>query len=718
MSSYQTSTLPSQSDVDVGAILQALWRGRGWITAVVLCVGLAAYMAMAQMTPMFTSEAHILIDNGEKNTFTRPASGESNRSSRSALVDEEAVASQVQVLLSHDLALKVIRDLKLDTEPEFTKISNSQSPVRALLGMFGLAKGPSKEVLEERVLDAFIKRLEVFPISNSRVINVQFSSADPRIAAQVANRLAENYLKWQQGEKLTENRNASKWLGEQVGKLREKVETSEAAVERFRSKTGLFSGSNNITLNSQQLSELNSQLILAKAQRTEAEARASLITKMLKEKGDVDGASDVLRSALIQRLAEQRVRVQREVSELSATLMSSHPRIKELKSELSSVRQQILGEARKVMKGLQNEAQIAGARETSLRSSLDEIKQRSSHASENEIKLRSLEREAKANRDLLESYLARLRDSSTRHDALSVPAHASVISKARLSDMPSTPKPPAVAALAATGAAIVLLALVVTLELLSSPAAPAAPVPQAAQRGAPYPHRRHDDAINPMTERRAIQAAPQQTTSSETIADHLMATNQGVKGCRVMIAPEYARYDATSEAIALARALANSGKSVVLVDASDGKIGLADALTMGNSTGLSDLINGSATFEGAIQRDTKSAVQLIARGSQPGLPAANGNSSRIFGALSEIYDFVLVYANGAAAQAHVIEYRDGVAATVVVADPNAVAQPGEHAMRQWLSAGQYHGEILSLPTGQSARSVFARAGIAPSVVAS
>ena len=448
MSTYQNATTSPQADVDVGALLRAVWRNRGWITAVVLSVGLAAYLAMGQMTPLYTSQVHILIDNGE-NSFTRPASDEAGRGQENAVPDAEAVASQVQVLLSRDLALEVIYDLELDQVPEFAKVADGKTPLHALLGILGLEKQPSKAVRDERLLDAFMKRLDAYPIQNSRVINVEFSAADPRVAARVANRLAEAYLKWQQREKLNKNRNASMWLSEQVTELRKKVEASEAEVEQFRGKTGLFSGSNNVTLNSQQLSELNSQLILAKAQRTEAEARAKLITKMLKDKGDFDSASDVLHSALIQRLSEQRMRVQRELSELSATLLPSHPRIKELKSELESVRQQILAEARKVVRSLENEAQIAGAREASLRDSLDEIKQQASKSSESQIELRSLEREAKANRDLLESYLARLRDASARNDALSVPAHANIISKARPSDKPSTPKPWVVALLAA-----------------------------------------------------------------------------------------------------------------------------------------------------------------------------------------------------------------------------------------------------------------------------
>ena len=698
MSTYQTSTTSPRTDVDVGTLMRTIWRNRGWITAVVLSVGVAAYLAMAQMTPMYTSEAHILIDNGE-NTYTRPASGETNNQRNRILVDPEAIASQVQVLLSRDLALRVIRELKLDALPEFSKSSNSRSPVRMLLNLIGLAKDPSAAVREERVLNAFIKRLEVYPVRKSRVINVQFSSIDPQVAATVANKIAEAYLQWQQSEKLSENRDASKWLGEQVEELKKKVAASEAAVEKFRSSTGLFAGTNNVTLNSQQLSELNSQLILAKAQRTEAEARAKLITKMLKEKGDIDGASDVLRSNLIQRLSEQRVRVQRQVAELSATLMPSHPRIKELKSELSGVRQQILSEARKVMKGLQNEAQIAGAREASLRASLDEIKKQTSKANENEIELRSLEREAKANRDLLESYLVRLRDASVRSDKLSAPAHASIISTARVADKPSTPKPQIIAALAAVGTAIVLLALIVTIELLSTPRQA-----MAASTGVagptPNPHtmrRRHDDMPGQRIDRRASQAfhqPPQASPINPETVKQLLAQSQGKRGLRVLVAPEYARYGAGPNAVELARALAAGGRSVVLVDNSEDQFGPGSILGLQSQAGLSELMSGQSSFEQVVRRDPQSTVQVISRGLAPGQPGYGAKAPHIFGALDQIYDCVLAYANGANAQAFATEHRDLIGVSVVISDPNAIPRPGEMSMQQWLSGSQLGGMLL------------------------
>lgn len=197
---------------------------------------------------------------------------------------------------------------------------------------------------------------------------------------------------------LEQTKEASAWLSAQIKELTRKVEAADIAAERFRSAPGLFEGTNDTTLDTQQLSELNSQIILAKAQRTEADARAVLMRKMLKEKGDVDGAADILNSRLIQRVLEQRVRVQREIAEVSINLLPSHPRIKGLRSEIADLQRQIRQEARNAVTSLQNKAQIAGAREVSLQKSLTQWKQTAAKGNESQIKLRALEREAQADR--------------------------------------------------------------------------------------------------------------------------------------------------------------------------------------------------------------------------------------------------------------------------------------------------------------------------------
>ena len=298
------------------------------------------------------------------------------------------------------------------------------------------------------------------------------SSTPPAIrplAAKIANQLADSYIDWQRKAKLEQTKDATAWLSDQIEVLRKKVAESEAAAEQFRSSEGLYAGSNNVTLNEQQLSEINSQLILAKAQRSEAEARARLIQKMIDDGGDIDATPEVLKSELIGRLVEQRVQVQRELAQLSATLLPSHPRIKQLNSELADVREQIRDEASKIVKSLKNEAEVASARETSLRNSLNDTKAQASGQGDAEIKLRALEREAKANRDLLKSYLARYRDASARHDMGSVPAQAAIVSRAHASILPSFPKRGPLSLLIMAATALLALAYVVARELIGAP---------------------------------------------------------------------------------------------------------------------------------------------------------------------------------------------------------------------------------------------------------
>ena len=170
------------------------------------------------------------------------------------------------------------------------------------------------------------------------------------------------------------------------------------------------------------------------------------------------------------------MQVQRELAQLSATLLPSHPRIKQLNSELADVREQIRDEAAKNVKGLKNEAEVASARETSLCNSLNDTKARDSGQGDAEIRLRALEREAKADRDLLESFLARYRDASARHDMGAVPAQAAIVSRAHASILPSSPQRGPLSLLIMVATALVALASLVARELLGAPASAA---PQA-----------------------------------------------------------------------------------------------------------------------------------------------------------------------------------------------------------------------------------------------
>lgn len=431
----------------------------------------------------------ILID-GRENVFLRP-NGE--RSEERNALDAEAVTSQVQLLQSRDLAREIIRKNKLAERPEFDPVLRGLSPLRSLLALFGIGRDPFSLTPEERVLDAYYDRFTAYAVDKSRVVVVEFQSRDPELAARVADSIAEGYLVLQQGARQAQAKSAGQWLAAEIESLRKKVADAESRVEDFRSKSSLFVGTNNTTLSNQQMGELNTQLNNARALKSDAESKARLIKEMLQSGKPIE-ASEVLNSELIRRLSEQRVTLRAQLAEQSSTLLDGHPRIKELKAQLADIDRQIREEAGKVSRSLDNDSRIASGRVEGLSASLDQLKKQASSNNGQDVQLRALEREAKAQRDLLESYLAKYREANTRENIEAAPADGRIISRATVSNTPAYPKKLPIVLIATLATLLLSAGAIVTGELLrmTAPRAVAVFAPSAAARRTPVraPHGR------------------------------------------------------------------------------------------------------------------------------------------------------------------------------------------------------------------------------------
>src|SRR6195256_1559740 len=223
-------------DLDLRALGQALAHNRGWIIVPTVLAAVLSIAAVNLVTPRYKSEARILID-GRENIFLRP-NGERNEE-RSAL-DAEAVTSQVQLLLSRDLAREIIKKNKLAERPEFDPVLQGFSPLKSLLALVGIGRDPLSLTPEERVLEAYYDRYTAYAVDKSRVIVIEFQSRDPALAAKVANSIAEGFLAMQQGARQDQARSAGQWLSGEIDSLRKKVADAESRVEDFQSKSSLF----------------------------------------------------------------------------------------------------------------------------------------------------------------------------------------------------------------------------------------------------------------------------------------------------------------------------------------------------------------------------------------------------------------------------------------------------------------------------------------------
>ncbi|WP_407170116.1 GumC family protein [Bradyrhizobium sp. ORS 111] len=673
------------SDLDLHALGRALASRRGWIIVPTVLVFALSLAAVNVVTPRYKSEARILID-GRENVFMRP-NGE--REQERTALDPEAVTSQVQLLLSRDLARDIIKKNKLAERPEFDPVLRGFSPLKSLLALFGIGRDPFSLTPEERVLDAYYERFQAYAVDKSRVMVIEFQSQDPELAARVANSIAEGYLVLQQAARQDQAKSASTWLSGEIDNLRKKVSDADARVEDFRSKSGLFVGTNNTTLSNQQMGELNTQLNNARALKADAETKARLIREMLQSGKPIE-ASEVLNSETIRRLTEQRAAIRAQLAEQSSTLLDNHPRIKELKAQLTDYDRQLRDEAAKVSRSLENDARLARGRVDELQASLDQVKKQASSSNTQDVQLRALEREAKAQRDLLETYLAKYREATARENIDGAPTDGRIISRASVSNTPAYPKKLPIVLIATLATLLLSSGVIVTGELLrisgpSSVGRAFAPVVASVRRREPVMEPVVENRVEPELTRepqgplqpepklelpRQPDLQPELGLSPEPVAapDHAVSepppahaqpvseldelaarlVADGAAARKVTVLGTAGGESVTQTALTLARLMARQAK-VVVVDLVASSPTMTAASVDPGAPGLAELMQGEATFAQIITKDRQSRVQLVSAG-RPGFDRAILQSPRLslaIDALVRVYDHVLLDAGSA-----------------------------------------------------------------------
>jgi uncharacterized protein involved in exopolysaccharide biosynthesis len=647
------------ADFDLSGLGSALWRKRYAILRPTIIVALIAFAVVMLIPPKYQSESRVLVI-GRDNVFLRP-DAEKDVVDR-GVVDPEAVTSQAQLILSRDLASEVIAKLKLNELPEFDPALGGVSLIKSLLGFVGITRNPMSMTPEERVLEAYYDRLTVFPVEKSRVIVIDFLSENPQLAASVANAIADAYLKRQQEAKQDQARSAGVWLSGQIDQLRKKVADAEAKVEAFRTKSNLLVGPNNTTLSTQQLGDLNAQLAAARAQKSDAEAKARLIREMLKS-GEPIESSDILNSELIRRLSEQRVTLRAQLAEQSSSLLGNHPRIKELRAQIGDLDQQIRKEAEIMARSLENDSKLADARVAAQLTTFDQLKGLAATSNEDDVQLRALERDAKSQRDLLESYLAKYREASARDTIASAPPDARVISRATVSNVPAYPKKLPTVLIASLATLVLMSGLVLTRELLDGSAGGTMGVPvgrarrqsaagadfdAAAERVAQRPIGPDSLAARLRSVVKGKEPAPVGVPVSaiEEFAHNLHQV--GVAGSQMAFFGAAPDLDTGAVAIRFARALARDAR-VVLVGLGSGDAAIREISSDPNAPGLAELAAGSASFGDIITKDRASGLNLIASARdgamRNGLMSVPGMSKN-FDALAYSYAHVVIDAGG------------------------------------------------------------------------
>lgn len=464
-------------ELDLQELLRTLWRRKMLIFSTVVLITSIVTLVVLQLTPRYTATVNVMLDTRQSNVTNM----ESVMSGVSA--NMETVLSEVEVIRSTSLIRRVVGKLNLTQDPEFNPALRKSAWYAELLNLetylsqdmlvsMGLRKpkvqlseGEAQENLVSEVAEAVRGRLSVSPVQRSLVISVSFVSENARKAALIANTIADHYIVDQLEAKYDASQRATVWLNERIGNLRENVQKAEAAVETYRQEIAAEVGQGT-NMTNQQISELNSQVILAEAKQAEAQARLGQVERLLQTQGDLASAAEVLNSPLIHSLRDQEAQLMRKISELESRYGARHPNMIKALAEREDLRASIEREVKKIAQSLRNEVEVERVRARTLQSSLGKLEQKSGLQGRAEIRLREFEREANASRLLYENFLSRFKETS-QQDTLQQ-ADARVISKADVPLFPSFPKKRLTVSLGLVGSLFLGVMLVFVLERLDN----------------------------------------------------------------------------------------------------------------------------------------------------------------------------------------------------------------------------------------------------------
>ena len=412
-----------------------------FIAACVIGIALGlAYIATA--VPLYTASTDLLIDDRTANTLDAAALTGTG-------FDSLAVDSQVEVIKSGKIGLAIVESMQLNKDPRH--MSSDGDILRHLVGTVRSAvKGAfSRRDWRDRVTndeDAAAKRnalgklhdnLTVQRIARTHVLRINYLSADPQHAARVANGLAEAYLNDQLDSKYEATRRASSWLQERIEELRLAALSSDLAVQKFRTENNLIAPQG-VLISDQQLSELNSQLILARAASAQAEARYRRI-RLILDSGQTDAVvSEALDSSVINKLRSSYLEASKREAEFSKQVGPDHIQTIRLRGELREYQRLIFDELKRIAESYESDLQVAKAREQNLNESLSGAVGVTAGANVTLVTLRQLEREAETYRNLHQTFLQRYQEAVQRQ---SFPiTEARVITAAAIPIEPSHPR--------------------------------------------------------------------------------------------------------------------------------------------------------------------------------------------------------------------------------------------------------------------------------------
>ena len=631
-------------------INQSKWR----ILSLALIVTFLVALIVLSLTPVYKATSSLLIESEETNIVSIEQVYGLDASKK------EYFETQYEILKSRYIAEKVVNKLALDSHPVFIeKLEESntsafdgvKSTLKSLLTFLPqkarepLSEDEQAQLRKELLITLFSENLTISPVPNTQVVKIAYTSESPRLAAEVANAVAEVYIESYLEAKFDMTSKATSWLNDSLAGLRNKLEVSEKKLAEFYQREQLVNLDGVVGLASEELQGLSEQLLQAENRLKQSEIIFEQVQNFNGDPAELAAMPAVQNHPSIQNVKEAELKAQSNVSELSKVYGPKHLKMISAQAELASVKQTLENQVASLISGITSEYRQAQSQVNRLRVAVASAKDEYRKLTTLESKRRVLQREVDTNQQLYDSFFTRLQETSEVEGFES--ANARVLDRATLPVEPFKPKKSLIliATLVMSAGFGVFIALV--LDFLNSGIRSVEDVErklgQRMMGLIPWqPHRKKDDL--PLreffdTSNHVFSEAIRTLRTSIQLLD--LTGDKKV----VMVTSSVPKEGKTTVSINLAFAMGQIGKTL-LIDTDLRKPAIAKRFGMpGFQPGIANLVAGTHSLDECLCNDVASNIDVITAGSATPNPQEllmSDNFKKVINDLREQYEHIVI----------------------------------------------------------------------------
>jgi succinoglycan biosynthesis transport protein ExoP len=593
--------------------LSRQWRFIVLVTGLALIVGVA-YLAI---TPSrYTAQADMIIDT-KRITWTQSELATENHP-----VEDPAVESEIETTKSEKVALTVIRQLRLNEDPEF--VGTGSGLKQHIFSLLGLTSGPqpepSNDEIMRRTLGALKDNLRVTRLGRSYIEQIAYTSRDREKAATIANAFADAYIDDQLQAKFEATHRASVWLEQRIGELRQQASDAYKAVQDFKSANSIIIGVDGKLASEVELDQLGVALAKARADTSQARAKLDRIARVLEQRNDKESfgipdpvVTDALSNPVITKLRQQFLDDQNRESEWSARYGADHQAARNLRAEMAALQRAIWDEISRIAESYKSELQIAKSQEESIDKRMMDVFQQSGSTRQSQVRLRELETAANTYRNIYETFLSRFTQSVQQQSFPSTEAR--VVTVASPPRAPSSPKTTLTLALAVVCGFGLGIMLAYAREQMNRQIHTRAQLEGLlgigclavlpAVAGKRPPLRKHGAPRDAGAFREISEVAPFSATAEALRYIKVAIDLHPAAGKVVAIVSALPGEGKTTVAASFAAFVAKSGSRVLLIDADLRNPSMTNTLGYANAPGLLDMVADKSSFDDLVITDTE-----------------------------------------------------------------------------------------------------------------